>query len=93
MKHLLPHAIFLASLLLSGCVDRWSATGEGGVPFEQVAPMCRAQAEASARDQLPFFYSRDYGPAGLPDTRADIAARETALCLKQHGFTLSREWR
>ena len=82
-----------SALLLTGCVSYWSEVAPNGARFEDVEPVCRAQARESARDQLPFEYDRDYGPAGFPpETRRDIENRETAWCLKQHGFRLTREW-
>ena len=80
------------ALAVTACADRWSAVGADGARFEDVMPVCRAQAAESARRQLPFFYDYDYGPPGMPpDSRRDIENRETAICLKQRGFTLHRE--
>lgn len=86
--------MIIALLLLTACAARWSAVAPNGSRFQDIEPLCRAQARESARHQLPFYFDRDYGPAGFPpDTRRDIEERETAWCLKQHGFTLTREWR
>jgi hypothetical protein len=86
-------AIF-SLFLVSGCVDQWSATAPDGTPFHEAELACRAKAQASALHQLPFDYDRDPGPAGFPaDSRRDIENRETALCLKQKGFTLKRSWK
>ncbi len=94
---LLCAALLCASALpLAGCADRWSETAPDGTRFADAEPACRAQAQASARRQLPFApldWSRGMDPTGLPpDSRYDIERRETALCLKQKGFTMTREW-
>lgn len=86
--------IMLLSFLLplSACADRWSATGADGTPYEVAEPQCRAQARASARRQMPFPFEYRHGPAGFPgDSIHDIERMETALCLQNRGFTLSRE--
>lgn len=81
-------------LPLIACADRWSELGAGGAQFKDVEPVCRAKAHASAIQQLPTPYDREYGAAGVPPmTRRDIERRETARCLEGKGFTLSREWR
>lgn len=86
--------ILLTLILLTACAERWSETGKGGIPLEKAEAACRAKAEESARNQLPFPYDRQSGPAGFPpDSRRDIIERETALCLKNSGFTLRRSWR
>ena len=85
--------LFLMLAALSGCVDRWSETSVDGRRFSDVEPLCRAQAERSAWRQLPTDFDYLPGPAGFPpDTREDIAYRETAMCLQNKGFTFTREW-
>lgn len=81
--------------MLSACADRWSTHAKDGTPFTVAEPQCRAQANQSAKRQLPFYpFESQPGPAGFPpDTIRDIENRETALCLKNRGFTMTREWR
>lgn len=82
----------LAVMILSGCADHWSQTAPDGSRFEDVAPACRAKAHESAKRQLPFAYDWQQGPADFPpDSRRDIEDRETALCLQQRGFRLTRD--
>ncbi len=80
--------------ILSACADRWSTHAKDGTPFNVAEPQCRAKAYESAKRQLPFYpFESQPGPAGFPpDTIRDIEARETALCLKNRGFTMTREW-
>lgn len=85
----------LSLFMLSACADRWSTHAKDGTPFTVAEPQCRAQAYQSAKRQLPFYpFESQPGPAGFPpDTIRDIENRETALCLKNRGFTMTREWR
>lgn len=85
---------FIALCSLSACADRWSTHAKDGTPFNVAEPQCRAQAYESAKRQLPFYpFESQPGPAGFPpDTIRDIESRETALCLKNRGFTMTREW-
>jgi hypothetical protein len=88
-------ALILSALVaLSGCADRWSTHAKDGTPLSVAAPECRARAYESAKRQLPFYpFESQPGPAGFPpDTLRDIEYRETALCLKNKGFTMTREW-
>lgn len=89
-------AILLMGMLLvaGGCADRWSSHARDGTPLNVAEPQCRAQAYESAKRQLPFYpFESQPGPAGFPpDTLRDIENRETALCLKNKGFTMTREW-
>lgn|GEM_PF-2793416 len=95
LRNKIPLALILLALCLPGCVDRWSAAAPDGSLYADAEPECRARARDSAAGQLPFYpFEAHSGPAGFPpDTRRDIENRETALCLKQRGFTLTREWR
>lgn len=85
----------LSLFMLSACADRWSTHAKDGTPFTVAEPQCRAQAYQSAKRQLPFYpFESQPGSAGFPpDTIRDIENRETALCLKNRGFTMTREWR
>ena len=91
MRHLT--FVCVALCLLSACADRWSSHAKDGTPLNVAEPECRAQAYASAKRQLPFYpFESQPGPAGFPpDSLRDIESRETALCLKNRGFTLTRE--
>ncbi len=86
--------LLVALCALSACADRWSTHAKDGTPFSVAEPECRAKAYESAKRQLPFYpFESQPGPAGFPpDTIRDIENRETALCLKNRGFTLTREW-
>ncbi len=81
-------AIACMGLFIGGCADRWSRTGANGATYETVEPICRSEARASAKTQLPDKYDRDYGPSGFPITRRDIENRETSRCLLDKGFSL-----
>lgn len=86
--------MLVAVTLLGGCADRWSSHAKDGTPLSVAQPECRAQAYQSAKRQLKFYpFETQPGPAGFPpDTVRDIEYRETALCLKNRGFTMTREW-
>ncbi len=85
-------AVLGALLLVSGCATQWSDTGKDGVPFVVAEPLCREKARESARHQLPFGAEWQSGAADFPpDSRHDIEARETSLCLMNRGFKLGRK--
>lgn len=82
----------LTLLLCTQCSYHWTPKAADGTPLSTAESACRAKARASAKDQLPFGYDYDRGPAGVPaDSIADIEKRETALCLKSKGFKLVRD--
>lgn len=85
MKLIIP-----ALLILSGCTDVWSGQGRNGESLQTAMPECQAKARASAEHQFRFQQTEIY-LEGTSDTRSDIARRETALCLKNKGFKLSRK--
>lgn len=78
-------------LIFTSCASHWSETNKQGDRITVVEPMCRDKAKASAIRQLPSEFDRDYGPAGVPPIdRRDIENRETARCLQDKGFILTR---
>jgi hypothetical protein len=79
----------MSMLILTGCADEWSARSASGARFQDVEPVCRARAHLSAERQL--FPNYGYNDFGDNETPKEIEDRETALCLEQHGFKLSRE--
>lgn len=83
-------ALLSALMLLTACHTAWTPRSETtGELLEVAEANCRMKAEDSAARQIryPRFY--DYSIDGLPaDSRHDIVARETAMCLEKRGFRL-----
>lgn len=83
-----------AICLLSACTETWSERSlTDGTPLGLAQMECRAKAQESVRRQMPIIRSGYMeGPAGFPpDTPRSIEDRETALCLQNKGFKLTRD--